>query len=307
MLKVGVIGVGYLGQHHARIFSELENVELVAVVDIDIHKTKSIAAKHKSIPYTNFREILDKVDAISIVTPTETHFEIALECLKAGKDIFIEKPITKTIKDSEILIEESERRGKIIQVGHIERFNPAVLKVYQYIEDPIFFEAERLSPFTGRGIDVDIILDLMIHDIDIILSILSTNGYDKKVKDLKAVAAKVLTDHFDVAKVWLDFSCNIQASMTACRLSSGKSRKLKILQRNSHIILDYQNMGLKRFYKQNGEIVSDSIFVEKKEPLKEELKDFIECVITRRKPRVTAVDGLNALDLALQITREIKT
>lgn len=306
MLKVGVVGVGYLGEHHARVFSELEDVKLVAVVDIDKSRTKSIAERYKSLPFFDFREILDEVDAVSIVTPTETHFEIAFECLKAGKDIFIEKPITTKIEEALKLIEESEKRDKIVQVGHIERFNPAVREVYQFIEEPIFFEAERLSPFTGRGVDVDIILDLMIHDIDIILSILDSKGMETEAKDIKAVAAKVQTYQYDVAKAWLDFGNSIQALMKASRLSSTKSRKIKILQRDSHIILDYQNMTIKRYYKKNGEIVTDTIPVEKKEPLKEELKDFVQCVIERRRPLVTAVDALRALRLAIRISEEIK-
>lgn len=304
MLNIGVIGVGYLGQHHARIFSELENVRLAAIVDTDKKRADDIAAKYDSTPYTDFREIFDKVDAISIVTPTKTHFETALECINAGKDVFIEKPITSTLEEAERLIEESEKRGIIIQVGHIERFNPAVLKVYSLIENPIFFEAERLSPFLGRGTDVDIIIDLMIHDIDIIFSILSRGGNSVTVKDVRAVAAKVLTDRLDVAKAWLDFGNNIQALMTASRLSSEKSRILKIFQKDSYIILDYQNFSIKRFFKEDGEIKREIIQVEKKESLKEELKDFVDCIIKRRKPTVTAVDGMNALRIAFKIIKE---
>ncbi len=304
MLNIGVIGVGYLGHHHARIFSQLENVRLSAIVDIDKKKADHIASKYNTSSYTDFREIFDKVDAISIVTPTINHFETALECINAGKDIFIEKPITSTPEEAERLIDEAQKRGNIIQVGHIERFNPAVLKVYSLIENPIFFEAERLSPFIGRGTDVDIIIDLMIHDIDIILSILSHNGKDIAIKDIKAVGAKVLTNRLDVAKAWLSFGDNIQAVATASRLSSEKSRILKILQRDAHIVLDYQNMNIKRFFVENGEIKKDIIQVEKKEPLKEELIDFTDCVINRRKPRVSAIDGLKALKVAFRIIKE---
>lgn len=304
MLNIGVIGVGYLGQHHARIFSELKNVRLAAIVDIDKVRADDIAAKYDSSAYTDFREIFDKVDAISIVTPTNTHFETALECINAGKDLFIEKPITSTPEEAERLIEEAEKKGIIIQVGHIERFNPAVLKVYSLIENPVFFEAERLSPFMGRGTDVDIIIDLMIHDIDIILSILSHNGNSVYVKDIKAVAARVLTDRLDVAKAWFNFEDNIQAVMTASRLSSEKSRILKIFQKDSYIVLDYQNMTIKRFFKKDGEIGKETIHIEKKEPLKEELRDFVDCIIKRRKPIVTAVDGMNALKIAFKIIKE---
>ena len=304
MLNVGVIGVGYLGQHHARIFSELENVRLVAVVDTDQKRAGDIASKYGCAQYTDFREIFDKVDALSIVTPTITHFETAIECINAGKDILIEKPITNTILEAERLIDAAENKGVIIQVGHLERFNPAVKRVFSLIENPVFFETERLSPFMGRGTDVDIIIDLMIHDIDIVLSILSRNGNNVSVKDIKAVAAKVLTDKIDVAKVWFDFGDNIQAVMTASRLSSEKSRKLRIFQRDSYIILDYQNMGLKRFFKKDGEIKMENIYIEKKEPLKEELRDFVDCVIHKRKPVVSAADGMKALKIAYKIIEE---
>ncbi len=304
MLNIGVIGVGYLGQHHARIFSAFENVRLAAIVDTDKKRADDIAAKYDSTPYRDFREIFEKVDAISIVTPTKTHFETALECINAGKDLFIEKPITSTPEEAERLIEEAEKRGIKMQVGHIERFNPAVLRVYSLIENPVFFEAERLSPFLGRGTDADITIDLMIHDIDIILSILSRNGNTAAVKDVRAVGAKIVTNKLDLSKAWISFEDNIQAMLTSSRVASEKSRILKILQKDSYIILDYQNMNIERFFKENGEIKRETIQEEKKEPLKEELKDFVDCIITRRKPTVTAIDGLNALKVAFKIIKE---
>ncbi len=304
MLKVGVIGVGYLGQHHARIFSELENAKLVAVVDLDKKRADDIADKYGAASYTDFTDIFSKVDAVSIVTPTTTHFATAIECINAGKDILIEKPITSSPDEAQKLIEEAEKRGVIIQVGHLERFNPAVVKVYSLIDKPVFFEAERLSPFTGRGTDVDVVIDLMIHDIDVILSILALNGETISAKDIKAVAAKVLTDKPDVSKVWLDFGGNIQALLTASRVSSEKSRILKIYQKGSQITLDYQGMNIKRFVKKDGIIHGETIEVEKKESLKEELIDFVDCVITRRRPVVSGAEGMNALKIALKITEE---
>jgi predicted dehydrogenase len=304
MLKVGVIGVGYLGQYHARIFSELENVLLVGVVDIDNKRSQEIAQKYGCDPYTDFKDILNKVDAVSIVTPTREHFSTAIECIKAGKDILVEKPITQSPDEAELLLEEAERMGVIIQVGHLERYNPAVVKVYSLITDPFFFEAERLSPFTGRGTDVDVVVDLMIHDIDIILSILSRNGKAVAVKDIKAVAARVLTDKPDVAKAWFDFGDNIHAVFTASRVFHEKSRVLKIFQKDSHIILDYQGMSIKRFFPENGELGCEIIDVDRRESLKEELRDFVDCVITRRKPMVSAVEGMNALKAAHRVTAE---
>jgi len=304
MLKVGVIGVGYLGQHHARIFSELENVRLVGVVDIDEKRAEEIAQKYGCEPYIDFNDILNKVDAVSIVTPTIEHFSTAIKCIKAKKDILIEKPITQSPDEAELLIEEAERMGVIIQVGHLERYNPAVVKVYSLINDPFFFEAERLSTFTGRGTDVDVVVDLMIHDIDIIISILSRNGKAIAVKDIKAVAARVLTDKPDVAKAWFDFGEGIQAVFTASRVFHEKSRLLKIFQKDSNIIVDYQGMSIKRFFLKDGELKSEIIRVDRKEPLKEELKDFVDCVITRRKPIVSALDGMNALKAAHRVTAE---
>lgn len=302
MLRVAVIGVGYLGQHHARIFSEFENVRLVGVVDKNKNRAEEIAKKYGCTPYSDLADILTNVDALSIVTPTTEHFAVAIECIKAGKDILIEKPVTLNPDDAEKLIVEAHKRNVIIQVGHIERFNPAFKKAYCLIDDPVFFEAERLSPFTGRGTDVDVAVDLMIHDIDIILSILSRKGKSIIVKDLKAVSARVKTEKPDVAKAWFDFGDDIHAMLTASRVSMEKSRVLKIFQKDSHIVIDYQGMTLKRFFRQNGVFKMEIIQTEKKEPLKEELRHFVDCVVKRKKPLVTVIDGMNALKMALKVS-----
>lgn len=188
-VKVGVIGVGYLGRHHARIYSEIEEAELIAVVDIDKTKADVLAKEYNCSPIYDYREIIDKVDALSIVTPTTTHYAIACECLNAGKDLLIEKPITETTEEAEELIKLSKQKNCIIQVGHLERYNPAILSASELIIEPLFIESERMSPFLGRATDVDVTLDLMIHDIDIILSLIAV-----PVKDIKAVGAKVLTE-----------------------------------------------------------------------------------------------------------------
>ncbi|MBS1232970.1 MAG: putative dehydrogenase, partial [Nitrospirae bacterium] len=162
-IRVGVIGVGYLGQHHARIYSEIEEAELVGVADLQKDKAETIAGNYHCKAMNDYRDMLSEVDALSIVTPTTTHYPIALDCLKSGKDILIEKPITVTVKDADHLIRESESSGRIIQVGHLERYNPAVLAATAFFRKPVFIESERLSPFLGRGTDVDVTLDLMIH------------------------------------------------------------------------------------------------------------------------------------------------
>lgn len=296
-VRVAVIGVGYLGQHHARIYSEIEGAELTAIVDIDKKKADTFAAKYKCEAFYNYKNILHKVDVLSIVTPTTTHYSIALDCIEAGKDILIEKPITVNVEEADELIAESEKRGCIIQVGHLERYNPAVLSAYEMFKDPMFIESERLSPFLGRGTDVDVTLDLMIHDVDIILSLISL-----PVKEIRAVGAKVLTDKIDVAKAWLEFENGCTALATVSRLSPEKLRKLKVFQKDSYINIDYQSSEIKRYFRTKEGISSEVIRPEKKEPLKEELKDFIHCVKERRRPKVSAIEGRNALKVINEIT-----
>ena len=300
-VKVGVIGVGYLGQHHARIYSEVEEAELVAVTDIDRDKAAAFAEKHRCEASSDYREILSKVDALSIVTPTTSHFKIALACLQAGKDVLIEKPITVTVKEADELIDEAKKRDCIIQVGHLERYNPAILAAADFFSEPLFIESERLSPFFERATDVDVTLDLMIHDIDIMLSLIA-----EPVKTIRAVGAKVLTDKIDVAKAWLEFENGCVALATVGRLSPDKSRRLKVFQKDSYISIDYQSSEIKRFTRTEEGISSDIIKPEKKEPLKEELKDFIRCVRQRRRPTVSAYEGRHALKVVLEINEMIK-
>jgi len=300
-VKVGVIGVGYLGQHHARIYSEIEEAELVAVVDIDREKAATLAEKYHCEASSDYSEILPKIDAVSIVTPTTSHYKIALDCLRAGKDLLIEKPITVTVKEADELIDKAKKRDCIVQVGHLERYNPAILAAADFFSEPLFIESERLSPFLGRAIDVDVTLDLMIHDIDIMLSLIAM-----PVKNIRAVGAKVLTDKIDVAKAWLEFENGCIALATVGRLSPEKSRKLKVFQKDSHLVIDYQSSEIKRFFRTGEGISTEIIKPEKKEPLKEELKDFIRCVIERRRPTVSADEGRHALKVVLEINEMIK-
>ncbi|MBE0425442.1 MAG: Gfo/Idh/MocA family oxidoreductase [Nitrospirae bacterium] len=300
-VKVGVIGVGYLGQHHARIFSELREAELVAVVDIDKIRADTFAEKYCCESYTDFKDILHKVDALSIVTPTPSHFDIAFDCLRAGKDLLIEKPITVSIDEADELIRGLKDTDCIIQVGHLERYNPAILAVSDMINEPVFIESERFSPFLGRGTDVDVTLDLMIHDIDIILSLISS-----PIKEIKAVGSKVLTDKIDVAKAWLEFENGCTALATVSRLSPVKQRKLKIFQKDAYISIDYQTSEIKRYFRNESGIASEIKIPEHKEPLKEELRDFIRCVKERKRPIVSAIEGRDALKVVLEISNIIK-
>lgn len=302
MLNIGVIGVGYLGQHHARIFSDLDGVRLAAVIDADISRAREVAGKYGSKAYGNYRDALNEVDALSIVTPTTLHYTIAMDCIKAGKDILIEKPITTTIEEADELIRASEEAGVVVQVGHLERFNPVIPALMPMLNAPAFLEAERVSPFLGRGTDVDITLDLMIHDIDIVLSLLKEN----MVRDIKAAGTRVLTENIDFAKAWLEFEGGLNALFTASRVSSEKARKLTIFQKDSYLIVDYQNMQIQRFFNKDGILQRETLTVEPKEPLKEELIDFVACIEKRSRPRVCAIKGRNALKLALQVGEQIK-
>jgi predicted dehydrogenase len=303
-IRIGVIGVGYLGKHHARIYSEIENTELTAV-DIVEEKADDFAKKYGCESCYDYKQILNKVDALSIVTPTATHYSIAMDCLKAGRDILIEKPITENIREADELINEAEKRGCILQVGHLERYNTAMLAASEMIENPLFIESERFSPFLGRGgrgTDIDVTLDLMIHDVDIILSLIPL-----PLKEIRAVGAKVLTDKIDVAKAWLSFENGCIALATVSRLSPEKQRRLKVFQKDSYISIDYMNSEVKRHFRnKEGIISSDITKPENKEPLKEELKDFINCIKTRKKPKVSGVEGRNALKVVLEISEIIK-
>ncbi len=309
MINIGVIGVGYLGQHHARIYwelsKEMKDLKLFAVVDTNLQRAKEIAHKYNCEAFDNHKYILEKVDAVSIVSPTITHYAIATDFLRAHKDILLEKPITSTLEEAEKIVLQAKDSDIVMQVGYLERYNPVISTLIPLIKDPIFFESERLSPFVGRGIDVDVTLDLMIHDIDIVLSLLNEKNHSKTIKNIYAAGAKILTNKIDVAKAWVEFDSGVNAIFTASRISNDKSRKMKIYDRDGFFVVDYQNMTLDRFFKRDNKIHHESIIVKKTEPLKEEIKDFLECVRHRKKPLVSIIDGRDSLDIAIKIGEKI--
>jgi predicted dehydrogenase len=296
-----VVGVGYLGRHHARIYADLEGVDLVAVADTDEAAAREVADQYGCRAYADFREALGDVDAVSIVTPTSSHHEVGMACLRAGKDVLIEKPITATVAEADELILEAGERGALLQVGHLERYNPAVVALAGMVTSPVFIESERVSPMQGRGLDVDVTLDLMIHDIDIVMSLLGGAA----PTDVRVVGAKVLTEKVDVAKAWVEFEGGVTALITASRISGQKQRLLKLYQEDSFVVLDYQNMSIRRHVKSGAGIAADTLQVESREPLKEEIEDFIQCIRQRRQPRVSGIDGREALRVALDITGRI--
>ncbi len=301
-INVGVIGVGYLGRHHARIYSELDEVKLVGIMDASPQRAAEIAEKYGCRVYGELDQLLAAADALSIVAPTPLHHGIAMQCLDAEKDILVEKPITVTIEEADDLIESAGRKDLILQVGHLERFNSAVRALEGYLTAPVFVESERFSPFLERAAGVDVTLDLMIHDIDIILSLIRS-----KPVQVHAVGTAVLSEKIDVAKAWINFENGASALISAGRLSPDKTRRLKIFQKDSFIILDYQDVQIKRHYKTDGNaLMHDVIKPVNKEPLKEELVDFIRCVTTRSRPLVSGMEAREALRIALEITDQLK-
>lgn len=297
-VKVAVIGAGYLGQHHARIYSELEGVELVGVADTDLQRAEEVARKYSSRAYVNYKDILNAVDALSVVVPTTYHHEVALDCIKSGKDVIVEKPITVTVSQADELISEAERMDRILQVGHLERYNPGVMAVSEMITAPIFFESLRLSPFLNRATDVDVTLDLMIHDIDIVLSLVSS-----PIKNIKALGFSSITEKIDEARAWIEFENGLIAFFTASRISEEKQRKLRIFQENSYIELDYQQGEIRQFSKEDAR---ETIKPEYREPLREELKDFVRCVRNRERPKVSGIEGRDALKVVLEINSLVR-
>ncbi|MBI5675814.1 MAG: Gfo/Idh/MocA family oxidoreductase [Nitrospirae bacterium] len=297
LLRVGVIGAGSIGQHHARIYSGLEGVRLAGIVDINSVQAQKIALKYNCKAFKDYTEIIDSVDAVSIAAPTTLHHRISMDFLKHDKDILVEKPITSTMYEADEMIAEAGKRGLILQVGHLERFNAGISVISSMVDSPQFIESRRLSPFLGRGTDVDVTLDLMIHDIDIILSLVNSD-----ISDLRATGAKVLTDNIDVAHAWIEFRNGCIAEAVTSRIADEKVRELKIFQHNAFLSLDYQTQEVSCYKKLDGGVGREVKRAEKKEPLQEQLISFVECVRKRTRPVVSGQEGREALKVALKVS-----
>lgn len=305
-VKVGVVGCGHLGYHHVRLYSGLDDVQLVGVSDIDERKGKKVAKKFNTKFHRDYQELIDKVDAVSIVTPTETHYKIASNFLRNGVHTLIEKPITNNPDDAGHLIELSDTNKCILQVGHVERFNAAVQKAAEFIKNPRFIEVNRISRFPERSLDIGVVLDLMIHDIDIILHFVKS-----EVVHMVAIGAKVFSDKEDIANCRLKFENGCVANITASRIAYKSERKFRVFESDRYISLDYEKQDFVVYKKKKEKITSPKDVerivpsIEKNEPLKEELKDFISCIKEKRPPMVSGHHGLTALKLALKITEQL--
>ncbi|MDX9703549.1 MAG: Gfo/Idh/MocA family oxidoreductase [Candidatus Auribacterota bacterium] len=302
-LRVAVVGVGHLGQHHARIYNELKNdVELVAVSDIDENRAQEIAKKNKTIYVTDFRELLNmNLDAVTIAAPTSLHFDIAKEFLARSIPALIEKPVCATLKQADDLNRIASENNTIIQVGHVERFNPAIIKLTKIVKDPKFIEVHRLAPYNPRGIDVSVVLDLMIHDLDIILHLVN-----RPIAQIDAVGVDVLTTSEDIANVRVTFEGGCVANITASRISLKEMRKIRIFQPYTYISLDYKAQEGVIYSKENDSIKRETLDLTKGEPLKLEIESFVNAVKNKTTPEVSGTDGRNALAAATEINRQIE-
>lgn len=300
-LRVAVVGIGHLGKEHARIYkTAIPEVELIGLCDQDPSKKEKADAL--GVPFfTDFRELIGKVDAVSVSTPTFTHHAVAKEFLKAKIHTLIEKPITLRLEEADELMELAKKNHCALQVGHIERHNPGFKRIGEIAKNIRFFEIHRLGPFTGRINDCGVVLDLMIHDIDIVFGLIKS-----EVAFFDAVGVNVLTPFEDIANVRIKFKNGAVADMTASRMTFEKQRKIRIFQEDAYISLDYEAQSAKIFRKQDGQIAQEAIDIQKSEPLKEELNYFVQEILTGRslgKPDEAARD---ALKFALQIVEAIQ-
>ena len=305
MIRCGVIGVGYMGKHHTRILSSIENIELVGISDLGEKRGKEIAKEYSCGFFLNYEDLLKKTDCVFIATPTNTHRDIAIKALKSKNNIFIEKPISLDIDEAEEIIETAKKSKLLLQIGHIERFNPAILAAKKFIEKPIFIEAHRLSPFSGRGTDVSVVLDLMVHDLDIIL-----NKVKSGIKNISAVGVSVLTDNIDIANARIEFQNGSIANVTASRISQTKVRKIRFWQKDSYVSVDSLNKEVNIFRKEikkgKPEIKKEKVQVSSEEPLFLQNKAFLDACSGKQTLLFKPEEARNALALAQNISEEIK-
>lgn len=301
-VRVGIIGVGYLGTQHARILSYLEDADLKGVADIDFKKAMEIGNRHGVQYYQNYEEMLDEIDAAIVATPTSEHFSISMDLIRRGKSVLVEKPITETVEQGEQLVEEAKKSGLVLQVGHLERFNPAVEAVETMIRDPKFIEVQRLGSFSARSLDIDVVLDLMIHDLDIILAMLKS-----EVSSIKSSGIHVLSEKIDIANARLEFKSGCVATLSASRVHQGKVRKLRIFEPTVYYSIDYIDQEVKIFPLHGRQTDIKTLKIQKEEPLKKELQNFLRCIKEKRMDKVSGEEGLRALKLAYFVLREAES
>ena len=308
-VRVGVIGVGYLGKFHAEKYARMDNVQLAGVVDIDNDRAGQIAADLNTRRFADHRDLFGHVDAVSIVVPTDDHFSIAADCLNHDLDVLIEKPMTATLEQADELIRIADAKKRIMQVGHLERFNPAVIALKDIVHQPMFIEAHRLGIFTDRSTDVSVVLDLMIHDIDIIMNVVQSD-----IKSIHAAGAPVICEHADIANVRLEFASGCVANVTASRISIKNQRKIRLFQKDAYISVDFTSREITLIRRDDsipGDLIPgmdiQQLSFSEADVLEDELASFVQAVSTRQTPVVPGIAGRKALEVALNITDQIDT
>ncbi|MGA7980380.1 MAG: Gfo/Idh/MocA family oxidoreductase [Chromatiaceae bacterium] len=305
-LRVAVIGVGYLGRFHALIYSRMPDVELVGVVDSDAEKANRVAAEAGCDAFTDPVALLGVAQAVSVVVPTTAHLDVAAPFLRQGIHVLLEKPIAASKADGEEIVRLAEQSGAVLQIGHLERFNAGVMALAERISEPRYVEAQRIGGFVERATDVDVVSDLMIHDIDIILSLMGST-----LRDVRAVGTSVLTNHVDIASARLEFANGAVANVVASRVSDKQTRRIRVFQQRMYLSLDFVEQTIDVAYPKAAQgserpsIVRERIAVEPVKPLDRELDAFVACVRTRTAPVVDGRVGLEALDVALQVQSSI--
>lgn len=306
-LRAAVIGVGHLGKHHASKYARDSRAELVAVVDTDATRCEAVAAQLGVRGFQRHDALFGQVDCVSIAVPTPLHYSIARDCLDRGIDVLVEKPLTTTVEEGKALVECAAQKHQVLQVGHLERFNPATRYIATIIDNPRFIECHRLAPFGERGTDVDVVLDLMIHDLDILLSMVPSS-----VRAVEAVGVPVLTSTVDIANVRIRFANGCIANLTSSRVSSKRERKMRIFQRDAYIAVDYDRCHVRICRRlENGPdrpaLSLEEHHIKRGDALAEEISAFLDAVARRRAPAVSGWDGLKALELAETIVESMET
>ena len=299
-LRVGVFGTGYLGRLHARILTEMPEAEVAGFVEPKDDVASEVAASLGIKRFSDVASLAGEIDAAVVATPTIQHCEVGCALIEAGCDVMIEKPIADSIADAQRLIDLAAKHGRILQVGHVERYNPAITAVAPLLRDIRYVEAERLGVFVGRSLDIDVLLDLMIHDLNLVLSLLG-----QRVVDVRAVGVAVLTENVDIANVRLEFENGAVANLTASRVSQDRVRKIRFFSREAYISVDTKEQEVKGYRLAGKTVLPIEVTVTKQEPLRAELEAFVDCVRTRTRPLVSGEDGLAAVELAIRVAKAI--
>jgi predicted dehydrogenase len=304
-IRVAVVGTGEFGRNHVRVYRELHDAELVGVFDKSVERAQAAAAEFRTHAFASLDELHGRADAASVAVPTADHADVGCRLMEIGLDVLVEKPMAKSLAEADALLDAAQRHRRLLQVGHVERFNPAVLAVEPILNHPLFFEVHRLGVFTPRSLDVDVIFDLMIHDLDILLALVK-----QPVTEVKAVGIPVLTDKVDIAHARLEFEGGAVANVTASRVSTERVRKVRFFQQHEYISLDYARRdALRVTAKKQGpqpEFAYEKLPAPSIEPLRAELESFVDAVRTRKEPRVNGAAGRAALELAARVMASIQ-